>query len=52
MEDSAAAHPALQPLPLSQGECVGLGDDRNHVDLVVNGLHELNVERFQAGGVE
>lgn len=45
----AAAHPALQPLPLPEGERVGLGDDRNHIDLVVDGLHELDVQRFQAG---
>lgn len=42
-------HPALEPLPLSEGECVGLSDDRNHIDLVVNGLHELDVKWFQAG---
>lgn len=42
-------YPALQPLPLSQGERVGLGDDRNHVHLVVDGLHELDIQRFQAG---
>lgn len=45
-------HPALEPLPLSEGERVCLGDDRNHVDLIVNGLHELNIQRFQAGGTE
>lgn len=43
-----APHPSLQPLPLSEGEGVRLGDDRNHVHLVVNGLHELDVQRFQA----
>jgi len=42
-------HPPLEPLPLSEGECVGLSNDRNHVDLVVNGLHELDIKRFQAG---
>lgn len=42
-------HPALEPLPLLEGECVRLGDDRNHVDLVVDGLHELNVQGLQAG---
>lgn len=43
------SHPALEPLPLSEGECVSLGDDRNHIDLIVNGLHELNIQGFQAG---
>lgn len=41
-------YPALEPLPLSQGERVCLGDDRNHVDLIVNGLHELDVQGLQA----
>lgn len=43
------SHPALEPLPLSEGQCVCLGDDRNHVDLIVNGLHKLNIQGFQAG---
>lgn len=42
-------HPALEPLPLFEGECVCLGDDGNHVDLVVDGLHELNIQGLQAG---
>lgn len=42
-------HPALEPLPLFEGECVRLGDDGNHVDLVVDGLHELNIQGLQAG---
>lgn len=42
-------HPALEPLPLFESERVCLGDDGNHVDLVVNGLHELNIQGFQAG---
>lgn len=49
MED-CCSHPALEPLPLSEGECVCLGDDRNHIDLIVNGLHELNIQGLQAGG--
>lgn len=48
MED-CCSHPALEPLPLSESECVCLGDDRNHIDLIVNGLHELNIQRLQAG---
>lgn len=43
------SHPALEPLPLSEGERVCLGNDRNHIDLVVDGLHELNIQGFQAG---
>lgn len=42
-------HPALEPLPLFEGQSVGLGDDGNHVDLVVDGLHELNIQGLQAG---
>lgn len=42
-------HPALEPLPLFQSQSVRLGDDRNHVDLVVDGLHELDVQGLQAG---
>lgn len=42
------SHPALEPLPLSEGESVRLGDDRNHVNLIVNGLHELDIQGFQA----
>lgn len=49
MEPWRTLYPALQPLPLSQCERVGLGDDRNHVHLVVDGLHELDIQRFQAG---
>lgn len=41
------SYPALEPLPLSQGERVGLGDDRDHVDFVVDGLHELYIQRLQ-----
>lgn len=47
--DHCCSHPALEPLPLSEGECVCLGDDRNHIDLIVNGLHKLNIQGFQAG---
>lgn len=47
--DDCCPHPALEPLPLSEGECVCLGDDRNHIDLIVNGLHKLNIQGFQAG---
>lgn len=43
------SHPALEPLPLSEGERVCFGDDRNHIDLIVNSLHELNIQGFQAG---
>lgn len=42
-------HPALEPLPLFKGECVRLGNDGDHVDLVVDGLHELNIQGLQAG---
>lgn len=41
------SYPALEPLPLSQGECVSLSDDRDHVDFVVDGLHELYIQRLQ-----
>lgn len=41
-------HPALEPLPLFQGQSVRLGDDGNHIDLVVDGLHELNIQGLQA----
>lgn len=47
--DDYYSHPALEPLPLSEGECVCLGDDRNHIDLIVNGLHKLHIQGFQAG---
>lgn len=43
------SYPALEPLPLSEGERVCFGDDRNHIDLIVNSLHELNIQGFQAG---
>lgn len=46
------SHPALEPLPLSEGQRVCLGDDGNHVDLVVDGLHELNIQGLQAGRTE
>lgn len=42
-------HPALEPLPLFEGQSVRLGDDGNHVHLVVDGLHELNIQGLQAG---
>lgn len=47
--DDCYSHPALEPLPLSEGECVCLGNDRNHINLIVNGLHKLNIQGFQAG---
>lgn len=49
--ERVTTYPALQPLPLSEGERVGLGDDWNHVHLVVDGLHELDIQRFQAGSI-
>lgn len=41
-------YPALQSLSLFQSQCVGFGDDRDDVHFVVDGLHELNVQRLQA----
>ena len=41
-------HPPLQTVPLFQRECVRLGDDGDDVDLAVDGLHELHVQRLQA----
>lgn len=43
-------YPALEPLSLLQSERVGFGDDGDDVHLVVDGLHELNVQRLQAAG--
>lgn len=43
-------YPALQPLSLLQSERVGFGDDGDDVHLVVDGLHELDVQRLQAAG--
>lgn len=48
-EQLCFTYSALEPLPLSEGECVRLGDNRNHVNFIVNGLHELDVQGFQAG---
>ena len=46
------AYPALEPLPLPQRERVRLSDDWDHVDLVVDGLHELDVQGLQPWGGE
>lgn len=41
-------YPALQPVSLLQSERVSFSDDGNDVHFVVDGLHELNVQRLQA----
>ena len=42
-------HLLLEEVPLLQGECVGLSDDRDDVHHLAQTPHELNIQRAQAG---
>lgn len=43
-----STHPFLQALPLLQGERVGFRDDRHDIHLVVDRLHERNIQWLQS----
>ena len=43
-----STHPFLQALPLFQGECVCFCDDRHNIHLVVDRLHERNIQWLQS----
>ena len=43
-----STHPFLQALPLLQGECVCFCDDRHNIHLVVDRLHERNIQWLQS----
>lgn len=47
---SAVFHPLFQLPHLGGSETVGLGDERNHVHLVLQGLHELHIHRTEPAG--
>lgn len=42
-------HPPLKAVSLFQCECVSFSDDRDDVDLAVDGLHKLHIQRLQTG---
>ena len=46
---SGRTHSVFQPLDLVGSEAVGLGDEGDHVDLLMKGLHKLHIYRPQPG---
>ena len=45
-------HLLLEEVPLLQGECVGLSDDRDDVHHLAQTPHKFNIQRAQAGESE
>lgn len=43
-------HPSLQAIPLSQRQCVSLGNDWDDINFTVNGFHELHIQRLETVG--
>lgn len=43
LRTSAAFHPLFELFHLGGSETVGFGDERNHINFVLQGLHELHI---------
>lgn len=48
--DCLVSYPLFEFLYLGGSEAVGLGDQRNHIDFILQGLHELYINRAKPAG--